>query len=192
MITKFRRLGLLAAAALVLSGCTTEMKDQHKIEAYEKSDFYADGMASRAPVEGTVARGHLNDDEHLYKGTIGGTVADSYPFAVTEAVLKRGRERYEIFCSVCHGHTGAGNGMVVQRGFKEPPSFHIERLRNSPAGYFFQVMTNGFGTMYDYAAQIEPADRWAIAAYVRALQLSQNAKIDQVPAAERAKLGEAK
>jgi mono/diheme cytochrome c family protein len=103
--------------------------------------------------------------------------------------LERGRERYDIFCSVCHGRTGEGNGMIVQRGFPPPPSYHIDRLREAPAGHFFHVITHGYGVMYSYATHVPPADRWAIAAYIRALQLSQHATIEEMPLDQRAKLG---
>jgi mono/diheme cytochrome c family protein len=135
-----------------------------------------------------VARGQLREDEHLFAGKIDGQLTDVFPMPVTAAVMARGQERYNVFCSPCHGRTGSGNGMVVQRGFRAPPSYHEERLRNAPVGYYFDVMTNGFGAMQDYASQIPVADRWAIAAYIRALQLSQRATVNEVPAARRADL----
>jgi mono/diheme cytochrome c family protein len=130
----------------------------------------------------------LREDEHLYQGKLEGQLTDVFPMPVTGEVMARGRERFNVFCAPCHGRTGQGNGMVVQRGFRAPPSFHEERLRDAPVGYFFDVQANGFGAMSDYAAQIPVADRWAIAAFIRALQFSQRATLDDVPAARRAEL----
>ena len=161
------------------------MHDQPRYEAFEATGFFKDGLSARPPVEGTVARGQLNEDEHLYTGKVGGEIARSYPMRVTRPVLDRGRERFGIYCTPCHGLLGMGDGMIVQRGFKKPTSFHDERLRQEPPGYFFDVMTNGFGAMASYAPQVGPEDRWAIAAYIQVLQLSQNATIDAVPAPER-------
>jgi len=180
------------AAALVLgallAGCRQDMHDQPKYEAYERTDFFPDHRASRDPVPGTVARGQLKDDDQLETGRVGDAFADSFPFPVTLDVVRRGRERYEIFCTPCHGLTGRGNGMVVERGYKAPPSFHVDRLRNERPGYYFDVITRGFGAMPDYAAQIPVRDRWAIVAYVRALQLSQNATVADLTANQRAAL----
>ena len=161
------------------------MHDQPRYEAFEATDFFKDGLSARPPVAGTVARGQLNDDEHLYTGKVGGALARSYPMPITRPFLDRGRERFDIYCTPCHGRLGLGDGMIVQRGFKKPTSMHDERLRQEPPGYFFDVMTNGFGAMASYAAQVRPEDRWAIAAYIRVLQLSQNASIDDVPAPQR-------
>jgi len=172
----------------VAAGCRQDMHDQPRYKALGKSDFFEDGRAARPLVEGTVARGQLRDDEHLYTGKVGKEPAASYPFEITEGVLQRGRQRFAIYCTPCHGQLGNGEGMVVQRGFKRPTSFHIERLRTAPPGYFFDVMTNGFGAMSDYAAQVPVHDRWAIAAYIRALQISQNASLADVPEAERSEL----
>jgi mono/diheme cytochrome c family protein len=173
---------LLVAVPLLAAGCRQDMHDAPRVEAYESTDAFADGRGNRQLVEGTVARGWLNDDELLTTGKVGGAVADQFPFPVTRDVLERGQQRYNAYCTPCHGQTGQGNGMVVQRGFKAPPSFHDDRLRNSPAGYYFDVMTNGFGVMSDYRSQVEIRDRWAIAAYIRALQLSQRATVADVPA----------
>lgn len=164
------------------------MYDQPKYDPLEASRFFADGMASRAPVAGTVARGHLKTDLHLHAGRVKGELARTMPFELTADVIERGRERYDIFCSPCHGGLGAGDGMVVRRGMKAPPSFHIDRLREAPIGHTFDVITNGFGAMYSYASRVPVHDRWAIAAYVRAIQLSQNARMNDVPDAERADL----
>lgn len=164
------------------------MHDAPRYEPLEASTFFTDGRGSRTLVANTVARGTLREDDHLYQGKIDGQLANVFPVPVTAEVMARGRERFDVFCSPCHGRTGQGNGMVVQRGFRAPASFHEERLRNAPVGYFFDVQTNGFGAMLDYSAQIPVADRWAIAAYIRALQFSQRATIDDVPAGRRAEL----
>jgi mono/diheme cytochrome c family protein len=178
----------VVCASLVFAGCRQDMHDAPSYDPLQATDFFADGRASRTPVANTVARGQLREDEHLYEGKTDGQLATTFPMPVTAAVMARGQERFNVFCSPCHGRTGAGNGMVVQRGFRAPPSYHEERLRQAPAGYFFDVMTNGFGAMSDYAAQVPVADRWAIAAYIRALQFSQRASIDDVPVARRADL----
>jgi mono/diheme cytochrome c family protein len=170
------------------AGCRQDMHDAPRYEPLEASTFFADGRSARSPVVNTVARGTLREDEHLYQGTIDGQLTDLFPMPVTAALMARGRERYNIYCTPCHGRTGQGNGMIVQRGFRAPPSFHEERLRNAPAGYYVNVETNGFGAMSDYAAQVPVADRWAIAAYIRALQFSQRATIDDVPADRRPEL----
>lgn len=168
------------------------MHDQPKLEPLEKNTFFSDQRASRPLVEGTVARGQLRIDEHLYTGKVNGELATTLPFPATKEVLARGQERYNIFCSPCHDRVGSGNGMIVQRGFRKPPSFHLERLREMPVGHYFDVMTNGFGTMYSYSDRITPKDRWAIAAYIRVLQLSQNAALTDVPQEQRSKLPENK
>jgi mono/diheme cytochrome c family protein len=158
------------------------MQDQPRLKPLRRSDFYEDGRSSRPVVPGTVARGQLRDDTYFYTGFAGKDLGDYMPFPATHEVLARGRERYNIYCAPCHSRTGDGNGMIVQRGYRRPPSYHIDRLRTSPLGHFYDVMTNGFGAMPDYAAQVQPYDRWAIAAYIRALQFSQNAPAALVPA----------
>lgn len=178
--------GVLACA--VLLGCRQDMHVQPKYVPEDPSTFFADGRSERQPVEGTVARGELRTDELLYTGRVNGTVADVFPFPITAADLARGRERYNICCSPCHDYTGSGNGMIVQRGFPSPPSFHLDRLRQAPAGHFFEVITNGVGLMYSYAARVAPEDRWRIAAYIRALQLSQHGAMTDVPAAQAGEL----
>lgn len=185
------RLVCLGAIALLFSGCRLDMHLQPKYLPYEPSSFFADGRSERQPLPGTVARGQLRVDELFYTGRENGVVVDKFPFTITRADLERGRERYNVYCTPCHDYTGSGRGMIVQRGFPQPPSYHIQRLREAPVGHFFEVMTNGFGAMYSYAARIEPADRWRIAAYIRVLQLSQNAKIDDVPESERQNLAHA-
>jgi mono/diheme cytochrome c family protein len=164
------------------------MHDQPKYRPLQESTFFADGLSARPVVAGTVPRGHLQDDELLYRGRVDGQIADVFPFVIDSAVMARGRERFDIFCSPCHGTTGLGDGMVVRRGFRRPPPLADQRLRQAPAGHFFDVMTSGFGAMPDYAAQIRPADRWAVAAYIRALQLSAHATLADVPPAERQRL----
>jgi len=179
---------LLAAILLVLTGCRQDMHDQPKFIALRPSSFFADGRSERPLVEGTVARGHLEADTAFYTGKVGDKPIDAFPMPVTRQVLSRGQERFNIYCSPCHDRLGNGNGMIVQRGYRHPPSYHIDRLRQVPVGYIFDVITNGLGAMPDYAAQIPAADRWAIVAYVRALQYSQHASINDVPPAAREEL----
>ena len=176
------------AAGLLAAGCRQDMHDQPRFKPYAKSDFYADQRSARPLVDGTIARGHLNEDTLLFTGKVDGQPATAFPFPVTAAVMDRGRERYDIFCAPCHSRTGAGDGMIVRRGYRKPPSFHQDRLRQAAPGYLFDVITSGFGAMPDYAAQIPVKDRWAIVAYLRALQRSQQASVNDVPAAERARL----
>jgi mono/diheme cytochrome c family protein len=179
---------LAVAVAAALAACRQDMHDAPRYEPLEASTFFANGSGSRMLVTNTVARGQLNQDRHLYEGVVDGRPAETFPMPVTAEVMARGRERFGVFCSPCHGQTGVGNGMIVQRGFRQPPSFHEDRLRNAAVGYYFDVMTHGFGAMQDYAAQIPVADRWAIAAYIRALQTSRAATIADVPAERRADL----
>jgi mono/diheme cytochrome c family protein len=169
-----------------------KMARQPRYDPLEPSDFFADGMAARPRVAGTVARGELVTNPFLATGKINGADGDGFPFPVTAQVLDRGNERFNIYCSECHGRVGDGNGMIPSRGFRRPPSFHTDTLRAAPTGHFFDVMTNGFGAMPTYAPQIPVSDRWAIIAYIRALQLSQNATVAQVPPDQRAKLEEAR
>ncbi len=183
-----RRAASLGAIAICLCGCRLDMHIQPKYLPEEPTDFFGDGRSERAPVAGTVARGQLRLDELLYTGKVNGVEADEFPFPITRADLVRGQQRFNIYCTPCHDYTGSGYGMIVQRGMPHPPSYHIQRLREAPAGHFFAVMTNGFGAMYSYASRVDPADRWRIAAYIRVLQLSRNASIDDVPEAERQKL----
>ena len=180
----------VAVGALTIFGsaCRQDMHNAPRVDPYEETDAFPDGRGMRPLPEGTVARGHLNEDELMFTGKVNGQLVDQFPFPVTRDVLERGHDRFNVYCSPCHGRTAEGNGMIVQRGFRQPPSYHEERLRNAPVGYFFDVMTHGFGAMQDYAAQLPVADRWAIAAYIRALQLSQRAGMDDVPADHRADL----
>ena len=172
-----------------LSACQQEMAKQPRYKPLEKSELFDDQRASRPLVEGTVARGLLRDDELLYRGLVDGKPADVFPFAVDKAVLQRGQERFNIFCSPCHDQIGTGQGMIVRRGYRAPPSFHSDRLRQTEPGMFFQHITKGLGAMPDYAQQISPEDRWAIIAYIRALQLSQNARASDLSESERQALG---
>jgi mono/diheme cytochrome c family protein len=170
---------------LSLAACRQDMHDQPKFKPLAESDFYADLRSARTPVEGTVARGQLREDTYFYTGKVGDNPGDYMPFPATGDLLERGQQRYNIYCAPCHSRLGDGNGVVSGRGFpRKPPSFHDERLRKVPLGYFFDVMTNGFGSMADYASQIPPRDRWAIVAFIRALQLSQAATAADVPAGQ--------
>jgi mono/diheme cytochrome c family protein len=173
----------------VLAGCEQQMADQPRYEPLARSTFFGDNRAARPLVGGTVARGQLRSDELLYTGKERGKFVDTFPFPITRAVLARGQQRFNIFCSPCHDRVGTGQGMIVRRGYRAPPSFHMDRLRQAPAGHFFDVMTSGFGVMSDYAQQIQPEDRWAIVAYIRALQLSQHATLADVPEDRRQQLG---
>jgi len=185
-----RAIMLLTALVAVgaAAGCRQDMHDQPKYQPFEESHFFKDGRASRPRVPGTVARGRLDDDTLRVTGKTASGPSESFPSPVTRATLDRGHQRFDIYCSPCHDRVGTGRGMIVMRGYKQPPSFHEDRLRGMPAGYFFDVMTTGFGVMPSYAAQVPVDDRWAIAAYIRALQLSQHATVADVPADQRAAL----
>jgi hypothetical protein len=182
----------LFCGLLLLVGCRQEMANQPRFEPLEASSFFADGRAARPLVPGTVARGQLRLDTHLHEGKVDGAVVETLPFPLSPDLLTRGRERYGIFCSPCHDRTGAGQGLIVQRGFPHPPSFHTDRLREIAIGHFVEVMTEGFGVMPRYAAQLDSVERWAIAAYIRALQLSQHATLEDVPDDRRSQLQELK
>jgi len=182
---------MTAMLLTTLCGCRQEMYDQAKYKPLGESGFFADKRASRPLPEGTVARGWLRADQKLYTGKEGRQLVSVLPMPLTRELLARGQERFNIYCSPCHDRTGGGRGMVVRRGYQPPPSLHIERLRDAPVGHFFDVMTNGLGAMPDYASQIDVSDRWAIAAYVKALQLSQNAPVSDVPPENRADLARA-
>ncbi|HKE87691.1 MAG TPA: cytochrome c [Vicinamibacterales bacterium] len=187
MLRSLRAFALIVACVAV-SACRQDMHDAPSYDPLQEAPFFANGAASRMLVANTVARGQLREDELFYTGKVNGQPSTEFPMPITPDIMARGRERFNVFCSPCHGRTGMGNGMIVQRGFRQPPSYHDERLRNAPVGYFFDVMTNGFGAMQDYSAQVPPADRWAIAAYIRALQLSQGATVADVPADRRGDL----
>lgn len=179
---------LVVASAALVAGCRQDMHDTPRYEVFEANKNYPDGRASRNLPTGTVARGQLRDDDHFYTGKVDGFFVREFPFAVNAADMQRGQERYTAYCTPCHGQTGDGKGMVVQRGLRQAATYHQDRLRFAAPGYFYDVITNGFGAMQGYAEQIPPRDRWLIAAYVRALQLSQNATVDDVPAADRGRL----
>lgn len=173
----------LAALSLLLGvlGCHRDMRDQSHYEALEATDFFTDGKSARSATAGTVARGTLDGGERFRQGKAHGHLVTELPVPVNRELLERGQARFDIYCSPCHGRTGAGDGMIVQRGFQRPPTFHSDRLRDVPAGHFFDVMTNGFGVMPRYGPQIPEHDRWAIVVYIRALQLSQHAQLSDVP-----------
>jgi cbb3-type cytochrome c oxidase subunit III len=174
---------------LALAGCRQNMHNQAKYVPLRESDFFADGTSARPLPAHTVARGYLRADTAAATGLArdGKPIAD-FPLPMTRALLLRGEQRYNIFCSPCHDRVGTGRGMVVERGYKQPPSYHIDRLRSAPVGYLYNVITEGFGVMPSYASQVPPADRWAIVAYVRALQLSQNARLADLTPEERQRL----
>ena len=178
----------LSLVPLALAGCRQDMHDTPRHEPLEASRFYADQRAARELIDGTVPRGFVNEDDFLNTGLVDGAPAEQFPFAITRADLDRGQERFNIYCAPCHSRVGDGLGMVVQRGYRQPPSFHIDRLRDAPPGYMFDVITKGFGVMPDYRSQISVQDRWAIVAYVKALQLAQHATEADVPEADRSKL----
>ncbi len=182
------RLALLALTILTLAACRQKMANQARYDPYEASDFFADGMAARPRIEGTVARGEISGNPFLDTGKIDGKLGDGFPMPVTRELVDRGQTRFDIYCAQCHGRLGDGNGMIPSRGYRRPPTYHSDRLRTVPTGHFFDVMTNGFGTMPSYRTMINTQDRWAIVAYIRALQLSQNANAADLPADERAKL----
>ncbi len=186
-----RRAGWICAVfclALILTGCTMTMKDQPRVNPYEPAPFFGDQGSALPPVEDTVPYGMANTDEALYTGQVDGQYVEEYPFMITKEGLEYGRQRYDIYCAPCHGYAGNGDGMVVQRGFRQPPTFHQDRLREAPPGYFFYAITNGFGTMPSYANRIPVHDRWLIIAYIEALQLSQHAPVSELPQEDVAKL----
>jgi mono/diheme cytochrome c family protein len=179
---------LLSAVALLLAGCRREMYNQPRGDPLKSSDFFADGAASRPLPPHTVAQENFHADNTYDTGRIGTNFATQFPFPVTRRTLERGRECFDIYCAMCHGRTGQGGGIVVQRGFPAPPSYDIERLRDKPPGYFYDVITRGYGVMFSYANRVQVDDRWAIAAYIGALQRSRHATLGDVPPAERARL----
>ncbi len=193
---KITKVAMLVLVVATLAGCQNQlygaqlMRFQPRFDPLEENTFFEDGRSARPLVDDTVARGQLRLDEHLYTGRIAGDYVTNYPMPITRDVLERGQQRFNVFCAPCHGQLGDGNGMVVQRGFKQPPTFHSDRLRAATPGYFFDVMTNGFGTMYSYESRIKVEDRWAIAAYIHALQLSQHADVSALPAEDVQKIEE--
>jgi mono/diheme cytochrome c family protein len=182
MLTSRKFFPLILLAVMSTTACRLDMHVQPRYNPLAKSDFFPDQRAARPLVAGTVARGDERADAYFYTGKIGNAPGEYMPFPVTKEVLERGRERFNVYCSPCHSRLGDGNGFIPSRGFpRKPPSYHIERLQKAPLGYFFDVMTNGYGIMLDYSAQVSPHDRWCIVAYIRALQLSQNATAADVP-----------
>jgi mono/diheme cytochrome c family protein len=191
-LTRSARLVIGLCAVVLLTACRQDMHDQPKYKPLRAATFFRDGSSARPLVEGTIARGTLQEDEAFFTGKVGAALVKELPFAIDQQVLDRGQERYGIYCTPCHDATGSGRGMVVQRGYRQPPSFHEERLRTADAGHFFDVMTSGFGAMPDYRTVISPRDRWTIVAYIRALQLSQRASPADVPGGDPAKANEAR
>jgi mono/diheme cytochrome c family protein len=179
---------LLCVLTVSVAGCRQDMHNQPKYIPLRGSTFFSDQLSARPIVPGTVARGQLREDTLLYTGKVNGADATVFPFPIDESRLRRGQERFNIYCSPCHARTGEGDGMIVRRGYRRPPSYHDDRLRSAPVGHFFDVITNGFGAMPDYAAQVAVEDRWAIAGYIRALQLSTRATIADVPPGQRERL----
>jgi cytochrome c553 len=185
-----RPLALLSILALLLlgAGCAPNMSEQPRYNPLAPSDFFPDGRSGRPAVPGTVPHGMQPLDPSFYTGKRNGEEVERMPVPITREMLARGREHFDIFCSPCHGRGGNGEGMIVMRGFRQPPSYHLQRLRDAPDGHFFAVMTQGFGEMASYANRVDPADRWAITAYIRALQFSQTATLEDVPSPERGRL----
>jgi mono/diheme cytochrome c family protein len=184
---------LLAACCLLLMvGCRQQMAETGREKPLDQSAFFEDRRLARPLVPGTVARGQLKADAAFYTGKVGDALVESLPVPLSKDLLERGRDRYQIFCTPCHGRVGTGEGAVTKRGLRPPPSYHIPRLREAPLGHFFDVMTNGFGVMPDYAGQVPAADRWAIAAYIRTLQVSQGISVADLTAEERAALDQTK
>jgi mono/diheme cytochrome c family protein len=198
--TRLLRYGWVALLAMLLAACHQDMYNQPKVQTYDPSTFFADGRGSRPNVPGTIAVGAVQTDEYLYTGLVDGAEGDVMPFAVSRELLARGQQQYNIYCAVCHGEAGYGQSMVAQRGGIVPANFHQQRLVEAPIGHFFNIITNGvyrgdpnnggYQSMYSYASRVSAEDRWAIAAYIRALQLSQNAAIEDVPAENRASVGQ--
>ncbi len=180
---------LLALCVFSIAGCYQQMANQPKLNPLDASSFFANGSSAQTLVPDTVARGQTRDDPLLFTGKVNGQDSTQFPYPVTREMVLRGQQRFNVYCAPCHGETGQGNGMVVQRGYSPPPSFHQDRLRCAPVGHFFDVITNGFGAMPSYAPQVPVVDRWAIISYIRALQLSQDAPYDSVPADQRTQLG---
>ena len=189
MLKLLEKLMMLTSVAIfAIAGCRQQMADQPHQRPLEPSNFFDDGMASRPVEPGTVARAGKEQNGLRFHSKVDGKLVDTFPFEVTVEVLARGQERYEIFCSPCHDRLGTGQGMIVRRGFTPARSFHDPRLRDAPAGHFFEVMTQGFGQMPSYANQLSEQDRWAVIAYIRALQFSRNVRLDQLPPEDRAKM----
>ena len=181
-------IGTGALAFLTLAACRQDMHNEPRYKPLAESEFFTDHRSARPMVEGTVARGHLRIDEARYTGKINGEEIDQFPIPITKEDIERGQTRFNVYCTPCHSRLGDGNGMVVLRGFRQPPSYYSDRLRNEPVGHYFDVITNGFGAMASYASRVETDDRWRIIAYIRALQLSESASVNDVPADQRQNL----
>ncbi len=181
-------LATIALPLLLMASCRQDMQDQPRYKPLGASRFFADGRDARPIPPGTIARDELNDTDSFHTGEANGAFLDTIPLKIDSKLLHRGQERFDIYCSPCHGRTGDGNGMVAKRGVKIPADFHTGRLREVPPGYIYQVIKNGYGAMGDYGDQIPVRDRWAIVAYVRALQLSRDASLNDVPAKQRGQL----
>jgi len=173
---------------LAMTACRQDMHNQPRYKPLAATDFFGDGRSARPEVEGTVARGHLRIDQARYTGKVNSEEVDYFPFEITRADLERGQQRFNVYCSPCHSRIGDGNGMIVRRGFRQAASYHTEKMIKAPVGHFFDVITNGFGAMPSYASRVEPDDRWRIAAYIRVLQLSENAALQDVPPDMRSEL----
>jgi mono/diheme cytochrome c family protein len=181
-------LGPVAMSLLALTACRQDMHTEPRYQPLQETSFFGDQRSARPMVEGTVARGHLRIDEARYAGKLDGEDIDQFPIPIAKEDIERGEARFNIYCTPCHGRTGDGNGMVVLRGFRQPPSYYSDRLINAPVGHYFDAVTNGFGAMPSYASRIQPDDRWRIIAYIRALQLSESASVNDVPADQRQNL----
>ncbi len=184
----FRPLPWLLGVGLLAAGCDN-MQHQENVRADEPTKFFANGTSAQLPPAHTVAQADLAPDDPLGRATVGGAWVQAFPVPVTRALIERGGERYGIYCSECHGADGYGQGIVVRRGFPAPPSFHEPRDRGEPVGRLYEAIAQGYGIMYGYGDRITPRDRWAIVAYIRALQKTQDAALADVPAAERGRLG---
>jgi mono/diheme cytochrome c family protein len=184
------RLFVLAAVIAInaLVSCRPDMNNQPKAKPLSESDFFSNQANARPIPPHAVERGDARENAAFYTGMTSGMYITQLPVPLTPELLTRGRERFDAICAECHDRTGSGNGMVVLRGFPQPPSFHVDRLRNAPIGHFFDVITKGYGVMYSYATRVEPEDRWAIAAYIRALQLSHDVKASELTSAEQRRL----
>jgi mono/diheme cytochrome c family protein len=183
-------IGAAALSFLTLTACRQDMHDQPRYKPLAASEFFSDHRSARPMVEGTIARGHLEIDEARYTGKIAGDDVDQFPIPITKDDIVRGQTRFNIYCTPCHGRLGDGTGMVVSRGFRQPPSYFSDRLVKAPVGHYFDVITNGFGAMASYASRIQSDDRWRIVAYIRALQLSESATLNDVPADQRQNIPE--
>jgi mono/diheme cytochrome c family protein len=184
-----KKTGLICVmVTLVTVGCREEMRNDSRLTPLQEDSFFSDRSSSRPLLPDTVPHGEADNNDFFYRGEVNGKLVRGFPSAISKEQLDRGRDRFNIYCSVCHGPTGEGDGMIVQRGFPQPPSFHDQRLRDAPEGHFFYVISHGYGAMYPYADRLTPEDRWAVIAYIRALQLSRNSTTKDVPPDQKARL----